>query len=67
MFVDVEVAGKQMQALIDTSASNLYMSEAVSKNMDLRLEETSARLKMVSSEESPAYSVICEVSIKMVS
>lgn len=65
MYANVEFVGNRMETLINSGASNLFMSESVTKNMKICLENTSARFKMLNSEKILACGVIREVSIKM--
>ncbi|PKI43756.1 hypothetical protein CRG98_035862, partial [Punica granatum] len=46
MFADVEIAGKAFSALVDTGASNLFISKESAKKLGLRVERTRGRLKM---------------------
>ncbi|PKI40024.1 hypothetical protein CRG98_039594 [Punica granatum] len=51
MFADVEIARKAFSALVDTGASNLFISEEGAKKLGLRVERIRGRLKTVNSEE----------------
>ncbi|PKI60465.1 hypothetical protein CRG98_019119 [Punica granatum] len=46
MFADVEIAGKALSALVDTGASDLFLSEEGAKKLGLRVERTRGQLKM---------------------
>ncbi|PKI73202.1 hypothetical protein CRG98_006400 [Punica granatum] len=65
MFVDVEIAGKAFSALVDTGASNLFISEEGVKKLRLLVERTRGRLKTVNSEEVPTYGVAKDVDIRI--
>ncbi|PKI50762.1 hypothetical protein CRG98_028904, partial [Punica granatum] len=65
IFADVEIAGKAFSALVDTGASNLFISEEGAKKLGLRVERTRGRLKTVNSEEVPTYGVAKDVDIRI--
>ncbi|PKI61277.1 hypothetical protein CRG98_018341 [Punica granatum] len=65
MFADVEIAGKAFSALVDTGASNLFISEEGAKKLGLCVERTRGRLKTVNSEEVPTCSVAKDVDIRI--
>lgn len=54
-----------MSALVDTGASNLFISEEGAKKLGLRVEKTKGRLKTVNSEEVPTCGIARDVSIRM--
>ncbi|PKI46331.1 hypothetical protein CRG98_033274 [Punica granatum] len=45
MFADVEIAGKEFSTLVDTGASNLFISKEGAKKLGLRVERTREWLK----------------------
>ncbi|XP_039033835.1 uncharacterized protein LOC120169792 [Hibiscus syriacus] len=51
MFVDVNVAGQKLNALVDTGASELFMSEPVAKRLGLHVEKVNGSIKTVNAEE----------------
>ncbi|KAE8687867.1 Detected protein of unknown function [Hibiscus syriacus] len=51
--VDITVVGQKMSALVDTGASELFLSEQAAKKLDLRVEKTSGFIKTVNSNEVP--------------
>ncbi|XP_039021247.1 uncharacterized protein LOC120153338 [Hibiscus syriacus] len=53
MYVDITVAGQKMSALVDTGASELFLSEQAAKKLDLRIEKTSGFIKTVNTKEVP--------------
>ncbi|PKI55640.1 hypothetical protein CRG98_023951 [Punica granatum] len=65
MFADVEIIGKVFSALMDTGASNVFISEEGAKKLGLHFERTRAQLKMVNSKEVPTCSVSKDVDIRI--
>ncbi|PKI67971.1 hypothetical protein CRG98_011567 [Punica granatum] len=63
MFADVEIVGKAFSALVDTGASDLFISEEGAKKLGLRIEMIRGRLKMVNSKEVPTCGVAKDVDI----
>ncbi|KAG8472442.1 hypothetical protein CXB51_035290 [Gossypium anomalum] len=53
MFVDIIVAGRGLNTLVDTGASDLFMSEKMAKELSLKIEKYSGQIKMVNSESIP--------------
>ncbi|KAE8656709.1 hypothetical protein F3Y22_tig00116997pilonHSYRG00207 [Hibiscus syriacus] len=57
MFMDVNIAGKKLSALVDTGASELFMSEPVAKRLGLHVEKANGSIKTVNAEEVPIAGV----------
>ncbi|KAE8671820.1 hypothetical protein F3Y22_tig00111917pilonHSYRG00118 [Hibiscus syriacus] len=53
----VNVAGQKLSALVDTGASELFMSEPVAKRLGLHIEKTNGSIKTVNVEEVPIAGV----------
>ena len=53
MFVDIVVASNKMNALVDTRASDLFMSEIAAKKLGLLVEKGNGWIKTVNSREVP--------------
>ena len=53
MFMDIMVAGKKMNAIVDTKASNLFMSEIAAKKLGLRVKKYNGWIKTVNFKEVP--------------
>ncbi|KAE8658935.1 hypothetical protein F3Y22_tig00116965pilonHSYRG00363 [Hibiscus syriacus] len=53
VYVDITVAGQKMRALVDTGASELFMSEQITKRLGLHVEKASGSIKTVNAEEVP--------------
>ncbi|KAG8474454.1 hypothetical protein CXB51_034098 [Gossypium anomalum] len=65
MFVDIIVAGRGLNALVDTGASDLFMSEEMAKELGLKIEKDSGRIKTVNSESIPITGMAKGVKIKL--
>ncbi|PKI46788.1 hypothetical protein CRG98_032825 [Punica granatum] len=65
MFADVEIAGKEFTTLVDTGASNLFISEEGAKKLGLCVERTRGWLKTVNSKEVPTCGVAKDVDIRI--
>ncbi|KAE8705397.1 cytochrome P450 78A7-like [Hibiscus syriacus] len=57
MFVDVNVAGQKLSALVDTGASELFMSEPIAKKLGLHVEKANGSIKTMNAEEVPIAGV----------
>ncbi|KAE8723917.1 hypothetical protein F3Y22_tig00011277pilonHSYRG00002 [Hibiscus syriacus] len=58
MYVDITVVGQKMSVLVDTSASELFMSEQIAKRLGLHMEKASGSVKTVNAEEVPIVGVV---------
>ncbi|MBA0730165.1 hypothetical protein Golax_025595, partial [Gossypium laxum] len=58
MFVDINIAGKKQSALIDTGASNLFISEKAAKKLGLSIRKSNKKIKIATSEKSPTVGVV---------
>ncbi len=65
MFAEIVIGGKQISALVDTGASNLFISEEGAKKLGLRVEQTRGRLKTVNSKEVPTCGIARDVEIRI--
>ncbi|KAK5785550.1 hypothetical protein PVK06_040146 [Gossypium arboreum] len=65
IFVDIIVAGRRLNALVDTGASDLFMSKEMAKELGLKIEEDSGRIKTVNSESIPITGVAKGVELKL--
>ncbi|KAE8719061.1 cytochrome P450 78A7-like [Hibiscus syriacus] len=57
IFVDVNVAGQKLSALVDTGASELFMSEPTAKILGLHVKKENGSIKTVNAEEVPIAGV----------
>ncbi|KAE8692821.1 cytochrome P450 78A7-like [Hibiscus syriacus] len=58
MFIDITLAGQKLSALVDTSASELFMSEPVANRLGLHVEKASGSIKTVNAKEVPIVGVV---------
>ncbi|GMI83616.1 hypothetical protein HRI_002030900 [Hibiscus trionum] len=65
MFVEVTIAGKQLRALVDTGASELFISEGAAQKLNLNVLKTSGWIKTVNSKEAPIAGVAKRVEIQL--
>ncbi|XP_040948667.1 uncharacterized protein [Gossypium hirsutum] len=65
MFVDIIVTDRKLNALVDTGASDLFMSKKMVKELGLKVEEDSGRIKTVNSESIPITGVAKGVELKL--
>ena len=65
MFVDIIVAGKKLSALVDTGASELFMSDEAAKKLDLHVEKASGMIKTVNSKERPIVGIAKGVKLEL--
>ncbi|KAL3739200.1 hypothetical protein ACJRO7_020581 [Eucalyptus globulus] len=65
MFADVKIGVTTMSALMDTGASNIFVSEEAMKKLNLRVEKGASWLKTVNSKEVPAIGVARDVELQL--
>ncbi|OMO92033.1 hypothetical protein CCACVL1_06931 [Corchorus capsularis] len=65
MFVDMEVVGHKVNALVDMGASDLFVSEGVAKKLGLKVDKGQGRIKTVNSKETPTMAVAQGVELKL--
>ncbi|PPR86898.1 hypothetical protein GOBAR_AA33793 [Gossypium barbadense] len=65
MFVDINMAGQKWSALIDTEASNLFISKRAAKKFGLLIKKLSKKIKTVNSKEAPTVRVACNVELQI--
>ncbi|XP_052882715.1 uncharacterized protein LOC128291573 [Gossypium arboreum] len=64
MFAKIMVAGKKLNALVDTGASDLFMSEGAAHKLGLKIENEPGRIKTVNSESVPIKGVAKGVKLQ---
>ncbi|KAG8474262.1 hypothetical protein CXB51_033921 [Gossypium anomalum] len=64
MFADIIVAGRKLNALVDTGVSNLFMSEGAAHKLGLKIENEQGRIKTVNSESIPIKGVTKRVNLQ---
>ena len=57
MFVDIIMASRKLNALVDTGASDLFMSEEAACKQGLKIDNEVGRIKTVNSESVPIKGV----------
>ncbi|PKI53728.1 hypothetical protein CRG98_025858 [Punica granatum] len=62
---DMVITGKYISALVDTSESNLFISEEGAKKLGFRVEQIKGRLKTVNSKEVPTYGIARDIEIRI--
>ncbi|PPR91119.1 hypothetical protein GOBAR_AA29567 [Gossypium barbadense] len=65
MFVDVNIAGQKRSALIDTGASDLFMSEKAAKKLGLSIRKSNKKIKVATSEKAPTVGVVRDVELQI--
>ncbi|MBA0729037.1 hypothetical protein Golax_025851, partial [Gossypium laxum] len=60
MFVDINIAGQKRSVLIDTGASNLFMSEKAAKKLGLSIRKSNKKIKVATSKKAPTVGVVCD-------
>ena len=65
MYVDVSIAGQKLSALIDTGASELFVSEQIAKKLGFHVEKASGFIKTVNSEQTPIAGVAKGVKLEI--
>ncbi|MBA0754973.1 hypothetical protein Gogos_020534 [Gossypium gossypioides] len=65
MFVDINIVGQKRSALIDTGASDLFISEKAAKKLGLSIKKLNKKIKTVNSEEAPTVGVVRNVELKI--
>ncbi|KAJ8635855.1 hypothetical protein MRB53_010122 [Persea americana] len=63
--MDIVVAGNKMNALVDTGASDLFLSETAAKKLGLRVEKGNGWIKTVNSKEVPTMGRVQGVEIQL--
>ncbi|XP_016752558.1 uncharacterized protein [Gossypium hirsutum] len=65
MFVDIIVAGKKLNALVDTSAFDLFMSKEAACKLGPKIDNEVGRIKTVNSESIPIKGVSKRVDLQL--
>ncbi|MBA0819769.1 hypothetical protein Gohar_021130, partial [Gossypium harknessii] len=58
MFVDINITGEKRSALIDTGASDLFISEKAMKKLRLSIKKSNKKIKTVNSDEASIVRVV---------
>ncbi|MBA0776957.1 hypothetical protein Gotri_011889 [Gossypium trilobum] len=65
IFVDINIAGQKRSALVDTGASNLFISKRAAKKLGLSIRKSNKKIKTVNSEEAPTVGVVRNVELQI--
>ncbi|OMO77547.1 reverse transcriptase [Corchorus capsularis] len=65
MFVDIEVADHKVNALVDTGASDLFVSEGGAKKLGLKVDKGQGWIKTMNSKEVPTMGVAQGLELKL--
>ncbi|MFQ6621814.1 hypothetical protein Gotur_001628 [Gossypium turneri] len=65
MFVDIIVAGKKLNAIVDTGAFDLFMSEEAACKLGLKIDNEVGRIKTVNSKSVPIKEVAKGVDLQL--
>ena len=65
MFVDINIAGQKRSALIDTGASDLFMSEKAAKKLGLAIRKSNKKIKVATSKKAPTVGVVRDVELQI--
>ncbi|PPS06518.1 hypothetical protein GOBAR_AA14139 [Gossypium barbadense] len=65
VFVDINITGQKRSALIDTGASDLFISEKTTKKLDLSIRKSNKKINTVNSEEAPTVGVAHNVELQI--
>ncbi|KAH1046315.1 hypothetical protein J1N35_037099 [Gossypium stocksii] len=65
IFIDINIAGQERSALVDTGASNLFILEKAARKLSLSSRKLNKKIKMVSSEEVSTMGVVRNVELQI--
>ncbi|MBA0783214.1 hypothetical protein Gotri_000969 [Gossypium trilobum] len=65
MFVDINIVGQKRSAVIDTGASDLFISEKAAKKLGLSIKKSNKKIKIVNFEKAPTMRVDSDNSVSM--
>ncbi|MBA0754908.1 hypothetical protein Gogos_019856, partial [Gossypium gossypioides] len=65
MFVDINIVGQKRSALIDTEASDLFISEKATRKLGLSIKKSNRKIKTVNFEEAPTMGVVQNVELQI--
>ncbi|KAL3499586.1 hypothetical protein ACH5RR_038679 [Cinchona calisaya] len=63
MFADVEIAGHKLSALVDTGATDFFISIEVAKKLNLQVGKGMGTLKTVNTKEVPVHGLASNVDV----
>lgn len=65
MFIDIMVTGRGLNALVDTGAPDLFMSEEIARELGHKIEMGSSWIKMVNSKSVSIKAVAKRVELQL--
>ncbi|KAL3499013.1 hypothetical protein ACH5RR_041745 [Cinchona calisaya] len=65
MFADVEIAGHKLSALVDTGATDFFISIEAAKKLNLQVGKGMGTLKTVNTKEVPVHGLASNVDVAM--
>ncbi|KAL3522775.1 hypothetical protein ACH5RR_015609 [Cinchona calisaya] len=65
MFTDVEIAGHKLSALVDTGATDFFISIEAAKKLNLQVGKGMGTLKTVNTKEVPVHGLASNVDVAM--
>ncbi|MBA0747122.1 hypothetical protein Gogos_009582 [Gossypium gossypioides] len=65
IFVDINIAGQKRSALVDTGASDLFISKKAAKKLGLSIRKSNKKIKTVNSKEAPTVGVVRNVELQI--
>ncbi|MBA0752375.1 hypothetical protein Gogos_001215 [Gossypium gossypioides] len=65
MFVDINIAGQKWSALVDTGASDLFISKKAAEKLGLSIKKSNRNIKTVNSEKAPTVRVVRNVELQI--
>ncbi|MBA0842299.1 hypothetical protein Goarm_002133, partial [Gossypium armourianum] len=65
MFVDINIASQKRGALVDTRASDLFISEKAAKKLGLSIKKSNKNIKTVNFEEASTVGVVRNVELQI--
>ncbi|MFQ6628971.1 hypothetical protein Gotur_007158 [Gossypium turneri] len=65
MFVDINITGQKRGALIDTGASDLFISEKAAGKLGLPIRKSNKKIKTVNSEEASTMGVVQNMELEI--
>ncbi|MBA0783215.1 hypothetical protein Gotri_000969, partial [Gossypium trilobum] len=65
MFVDINIVGQKRSAVIDTGASDLFISEKAAKKLGLSIKKSNKKIKIVNFEKAPTMRVVLNMELQI--
>ncbi|KAH1082521.1 hypothetical protein J1N35_022282 [Gossypium stocksii] len=65
MFIDINIAGQERSALVDTGALDLFISEKAARKLGLSIRKSNKKIKTVNSKEVSTVGVVRNVELQI--